>query len=697
MIFAVFLIASLCILAKNSTQHYRIFTEPEHGISDDGTYKTSSLELSKGTYRIVLCYAATDDTKVSIIKGFEESESYTLSAGDGQYLEVFTDIPVSTDLFSINVSDSEAHGFELYNYEIETEGTFNNDYTFIAVLTLLAGIGLSYLFYRYYGTASAGSLITPAVITGLVMVTSYPVFRDYIVYGHDLGFHLMRLTGVTDSLRGGHIIPVIYPESNNGFGTMGLLYPQLFLYPLALLRLCDISTAAVWNFALLLVNIMTAVICFLSIRSVCQDLKDKGYTKNLYYAQILGVTVYMLSPYRLTNMYIRASFGEMVAMAILPMFIAGMYHILCGSVKKWYMLAISATLILHDHVLSVAMYAILAVVLTVFAIVYVIKNEPLKRLKYLVICTAAVVAANIWFIIPFIRMYTSGIDLKFVHQPLFYRYSVFPAQLFMTASSDFVAQTVAEGIGNEMGQSIGLVGGLCALLVTAAIILLIFGKASKEEKGCAGSFLMPLFAAFIIFTFMSLTIFPWEYLSKIGPVTSLMGTIQFPYRFLGISSAVLAFAVTFAVIEYPEVFGYKRELALLILILGLIGCIPITDGALKKEIYAASVNGGYSRIKLPEYWPEGTDEALFSDPERALPSGEVTDYAKDFSGVSFNVSADEDIFVDVPLLYYRGYKAKCNDTYLEIQRSDDNRIRVSIPSGTNGTVKVYYSYGSILF
>lgn len=685
------LILSFCVYKKNIAQHYRIYKDVQFDVSTDGTYSTDYLSLPAGTVRLVMCYAAASDCEVEIVKGLGISETHALTAGDGLYLEVFPEIPQSTDLFRLRIKDGTDHGFELYNYEIETVHPLNNDYTFTAILILLAGIALTVVYLKFYDKITMQGIITFAILTAFVLFTSYPLFRNYLVYGHDLWGHMTRVEGMKDAIRGGHIIPVIYPEHNNGYGTLGLVYPQLLLYPAALLRLANVSMVAVWNFELILINALTAVLTYFPLKSLCRDLEKKGLSCNWYFAAMLGTLVYMLNPYRLTNMYTREALGETIAMAFLPLFIVGIYHLFAGEPKKWYMLAVAATLVLHNHVLSVVMYAMVAALLGILMLSYAIKNRFAERVKYFGICIGTVVIGNIWYLIPFVRLYRSGLNLERVDHPNFYRHGTFLAQLFMTKSSDYVGLYESEGIVDEMSQSLGIIGAIALIFILLVILQSIVKADTKTD-----TFFKAVSVSVFIFILMSLTIFPWENLSD-NPITStVMRTIQYPTRFLGLAAGLMAVAVAVAACIKDDIFGYKREFAVLALVFGLIGCIPILDSAATRDIEVTDVTGGFAIQDFPEYRPAGTDIEIFKKTGADVTgSATVSDIVRSDAGMTFTVSADEGSQISVPLLYYPGYGASCNGTKLSIRKGEDNRIVVEVPAGTNGTVTVDYSYARL--
>lgn len=93
-------------------------------------------------------------------------------------------------------------------------------------------------------------------------ISSYFVFMNSMVDGHDTSFHMYRLQGIVNAFQDGQFLPKIYPYANNGYGyATPLFYCDIFLYPFAIL----------YRLGLLLVVAYKLMRCFyicLSIMSI---------------------------------------------------------------------------------------------------------------------------------------------------------------------------------------------------------------------------------------------------------------------------------------------------------------------------------------------------------------------------------------------------------------------------------------------
>lgn len=71
--------------------------------------------------------------------------------------------------------------------------------------------------------------------------------------------------------------------------------------------------------------------------------------------------LYTTSSFRSVEIFLRGAMGELLAMSILPLILLGFIK-LYDSKESWVMLAISMTLLIYTHVLSVAMTMVMIII-----------------------------------------------------------------------------------------------------------------------------------------------------------------------------------------------------------------------------------------------------------------------------------------------------------------------------------------------
>ena len=76
----------------------------------------------------------------------------------------------------------------------------------------------------------------------ILLIASIPLLNNYLIRGHDIYFHLMRIEGLAQGMKTGDFPVRIQPAWYGGYGyAVSVFYSDLFLYPVALLRLAGVS------------------------------------------------------------------------------------------------------------------------------------------------------------------------------------------------------------------------------------------------------------------------------------------------------------------------------------------------------------------------------------------------------------------------------------------------------------------------
>ena len=296
--------------------------------------------------------------------------------------------------------------------------------------------------------------LTFLILAGLCLYASAPLFIQSFKQADDLCYHLLRIEGIKDGMRDGQFPVVIYPEALSGNGYLNSMYPYLFLYIPAFLRLFGVSLAMSYKFLILLANIATVALTWKSFRMM----------KASRYACLLGTALYILLPYRFTNIYARGALGETLAMTFLPVVIAGFYQVLVGDQKKWIWLVLGFTGLVESHVLSTAY---MAVIFAACCLVFVRELFREKRWLSLLKAAGLTVLLNLWFLVPFLyfylkeNLYTESLDWSGYSE-----YSINAAFLLDT----FIQMTIGFC---RWGCRCWACGGLCTL-----------DFCGEERRGC---------------------------------------------------------------------------------------------------------------------------------------------------------------------------------------------------------------------
>ncbi len=642
-----------------------------------GVYHTRYLSLPDGKYEVILGYYAAKDCVIDI--GGTECLLESVETEGGEEFRSFNvELNDPMEMFRISTPYDPGEDLVIYEYEIKMSRPYNNDAYYIAFLVFLTGIIISYLICKgCFSRMKKEEKITLLILVSCIIFSCLPLFKDYIVYGHDIDGQVNRIEGLKCAIKDGHFLCVIYPNINNGYGEMAFLYPQVFLYIPAFLRLLNISMPLTWATLLVLINIATGFMAYHGFKQI----SGTGY------GALTATVLYLLAPYRLSDMYVRASLGEVMAMAFFPLIIAGLYHIIKGNSKKYYYLTLGFLGVLSSHILSIGLAGIMVILILLLCI-----KDVMKEMRYLGIIKAAG-----WFMIPFVpylviflKLYGAA-DVGAIKIVNFYRYTLYPAQMFMTKTSTFVMMDLKDGIGYEMTQSIGLIGG--AVIVFGLCYHLICNKTEyKVDKG----FVTALDITAVVFLFAASTLCPWNYINRIKLFDVITGMIQFPLRFLSIVTVILAFCAGIFTEECISNAEHKRIAVTLLIAVSVLTAQDIIDTTLTAEVYISDIDGTYAQKTHNEYYPPGTDPVIFRDRSAYGNGISIDGYSKSGTNVLLNYTVTdggEDNSVLLPLLYYPGYAAVDGEgNRLPVSKGEDNRVKVMIPQGNDeGSLRVYYS------
>ena len=401
-------------------------------------------------------------------------------------------------------------------------------------------------------------------ISGIIVLASMPMFMNYVPKGHDLEFHMERIAGIADALRGGQFPVRIYPSAQRGYGyPVSIFYGELLLYLPALLHLSGCPLYSAYRIYVVLINILTCLTAYVCFGKIFRNRK----------AGLLGAFLYTCSVYRIISVYLRAAVGEYSAMVFFPMLLyAGCLLVGDGYEQKerdraWLWLAVGASGLCQTHVLSMEIAFLFWILFMVFYWKKLLQKQAMcAMLKAL----AATLAWNLWFLIPFLTYYMTG------------EYRVNAGELWKIQSSGlYLPQLFAiflKGNGyneaNSIRQEMPIAPG--ASLVLGLVVFLVFAFYTKERKDRTwklgkGTAIFGMFALWLSSIYC-----PWDQLLKCGEKAArFFFSVQYVWRYLGAATLFLTVtAISAAVLlnrkkgMYPAGIFLSAVLLLHILSLG---------------------------------------------------------------------------------------------------------------------------------
>lgn len=440
------------------------------------------------------------------------------------------------------------------------------------------------------------------------------------------------------------------------------------------------------------INALTILIAYYSFRKIYED----------RYIGFLCTVLYTLSVYRLSKTFICGSLGETFGILFLPLIAYGFYRVFTQDITNkeyrysWIPLTIAFAGLVQSHLLTGEQVGAFTILLCLILIKKVFRKETFCSLAKTVIYS---VLLSAWFLVPFADYMLRG-DFTIQHvsgRTIQYRGLYLTNMLFTFFRNGYNVFYSDNGMADSQPMGMGIALTVALLLWAGMLFFRKTAHLRKEEKALgniAGGFA-------VLAMCMCLSIFPWDKIHSLNDITAtLVSSIQFPNRFLTIATlcAVLVAGVVAKEIKGQyETHGLQFYFAGM-MVLTLCSSIYLMDDMLQTaddyRIYGEEGMGsGY--IAGAEYLPYGADATLFwtHDPY----AGEmvaITDYHKDGIKIEMHCQnrGDKTEIVELPLLYYYGYRAydKITGQELTITTSDNYAVCVEVPAGYEGTVQVTF-------
>ncbi|WP_163271572.1 YfhO family protein [Dysgonomonas sp. 511] len=497
---------------------------------------------------------------------------------------------------------------------------------------------------------------------------SYMIYGPVAAHpGWDYYFHLTRFDALVTALTEGTFPLYIDHSAALGYGYLSrVFYSDMLMVPFALIGMVTGAPVA-FEIMVFTMTILCGIIMYGAVKTIY---------KNPYIAFVSGL-LYTFSVYRLFDVYSRAAFGEVLAFTFLPLVFWGLYHIIKGDCRKWYIIAFGFTLTIFSHVISSVLTFFTVIIL--LAVYYKpLAKEP-KRILFLVVAALTTIAITSSYTLPLAEQLASN-DFR-------YQYNDWSLPSRTKLSPEYMLWALLCGFAYP--KDIIIVG--IGILSTAVVFLRIFVREKSEALRSVDTGLI----VGVIFLVAVSSIFPWGRF----PFT-LFSFIQYPSRlFLFVT---LFFSVAGAYYLSKIFLKEKQQLiTAIILIACLIAtffchndyCRAVYTGHIK-ETNEKPLPGNFFYLNGAEYVPARVPSAYYISERRDSIKplkGETEIYSpqRDKGALAFEAKVQQPDSLELPLFYYKGYMAFANRKPVAISQSKNGLVQ--IPVEESGEVDVYYS------
>ncbi len=641
---------------------------------------TPQYVMNKGTYTVSMDYKVDYDG--SVLELWEQGSKIAAWPVPTGQQKMSVDFTLSKDVKQLQFKTNYSGQGELTikKFTLAPKGMFYSDtYFFVVLFAVINVVGCLYVRNgRKWLTQE--QLVDYSIILGVALLATSPMMQTYLYNGDDLCYHLARLEGLKDGILDGQIPVNILPDGLKNHGYLNAMYPYLFLYIGAFLRICRVSLALSYKVLIFLANLGAAVSAYVAVKSIVQSRRSV----------ILAVVLYTLMPYRFTNIFSRGDLGEILALVFWPFVIAGLFHVILGDRRKWYFLVIGFSGALQSHILSAAFVAVICVIT---ALVYV--GRIIRDKRYLEIGKSAGLSMllNMWYLVPFMTYYyMEDICKDSLRWSSYFEQSINLSNLTQSLS-----------LYNKQYFSLGL--ALLGCLGIGVVYLLCEHRSQKEDLD---GYLLYLLVMGCILAFMTTGYFPNRTLLANSLFENIATMIQFPWRFLGPACACMMFVGVIGLSRSDILKPFRNIIFALLIGLNLlvIVSVPTDNNHMPYDNPEAVASKGHESklaanigLFYPHEWrlDGASDERLTSSVISSdMNNITVYDYQKKGTKAVISYSATSDRgYIELPMLSYLGYRAYDeNGQKVEIRRGDAARIRLAV-TGDGIEHHIYVRYGPV--
>lgn len=483
-----------------------------------------------------------------------------------------------------------------------------------------------------------------AIIVIIGIILSIPLCKIQIRDTHDGFLHLLRMLGTNNALKIGEIPPIVAPYFCNGGGyAMNLFYNPLVTYIPLLIKLFIPSYAVALKIFGGLCIILSGITMY---QFVFQVTKKRAIA-------LFAAIIYLISPYKLGDVYKRYAIGEFASFVFMPILFIGIYNLFNQDGKKHYYIAIGAIGLVLTHTVTTFYAAIFCLIYVLFNIKKLREKEVIKKL---IINVIFIVLTSLFFIAPMLEAKMSA------------EYTIFDSKI-MSTNGDYVYENTLNlseffvDIGEENATTY-IIG--VPIFVLMCLTIFTYKHVEKKYKD--------FFIIAILFSFISLYMSsrycPWF----IFP--DFFCKLQYPWRMLGFFNFFISFVIGVNIYILLKTLFNKNLtrliIATILIVVMVAYTIPIvlqyeTDDYTKDEIYTNMVLKepyiNHMRINR-DYLPKKAlvlQRTYLKEKEYRIyvlqgDAQIVDEEEKNLSTTAVIKDCSEDTILEFPFFYYPGYK-----------------------------------------
>ena len=521
------------------------------------------------------------------------------------------------------------------------------------------------------------------------IIVCIPLMNKNInIYKDDGIQHVCRLIGTYQTIKSGEMLPMIMSNLCNNFGySWNIFYSPLTAYAPLIFKIFNFTFTNCLKIFMFAVTLLSGITMYTFMMNVTKN-------KNV---SLLSSILYVLAPYRITDMYIRIAVAELASFVFIPIIFDGLYSVLKEEKLSFKLIWGTVGLILTHTVITMYM----AIICLLYLVFNIKKLKSIKVIRILVISLVCILLITSFYWVGLLQHHNATSYEVFVPGRMevgnkleYYKTEFY--QLFHTNKD----QTMIYAIG----------------LVTVLGLVLTPIAWKNVEKDYKRTYVLFLIFG-IILTIMTLTFFPFEKLP------SIFKMIQFTFRLYEFTALFFAFVaginygiiiknfkifdvIVLAVISTLLLIPYKSKLEYELSTNEdrLIEGVRVTENT--GRVHAGMASMEYLPSKafkvLNTYIANRKDEPIITNGE-----AEILNYSKNRTNLEFelanmkskqeadnqNNKTEAGLTIELPYIYYLGYRVYANGSEIEYAESDNGFVQIKInPALYEQDVKINMKY-----
>lgn len=521
------------------------------------------------------------------------------------------------------------------------------------------------------------------------IIVCIPLMNKNInIYRDDGIQHVCRLIGTYQTIKSGEMLPMIMSNLCNNFGySWNIFYSPLTAYAPLIFKIFNFTFTNCLKIFMFAVTLLSGITMYTFMMNVTKN-------KNV---SLLSSILYVLAPYRITDMYIRIAVAELASFVFIPIIFDGLYSVLKEEKLSFKLIWGTVGLILTHTVITMYM----AIICLLYLVFNIKKLKSIKIIRILVISLVCILLITSFYWVGLLQHHNATSYEVFVPGRMevgnkleYYKTEFY--QLFHTNKD----QTMIYAIG----------------LVTVLGLVLTPIAWKNVEKDYKRTYVLFLIFG-IILTIMTLTFFPFEKLP------SIFKMIQFTFRLYEFTAFFFAFVaginygiiikkfkisdvIVLAVISTLLLIPYKSKLEYELSTNEdrLIEGVRVTENT--GRVHAGMASMEYLPSKafkvLNTYIANRKDGPIITNGE-----AEILNYSKNRTNLEFelanmkskqeadnqNNKTEAGLTIELPYIYYLGYRVYANGSEIEYAESDNGFVQIKInPALYEQNVKINMKY-----